>query len=226
MGAGRLASRIFARARTDLIEYWRITRYMLTVNALLIDGVLAITRNGKMAPNVTMNIGKHGPEPTAVSHTLPQDNLNAELPRLRRYARVLTGDWHRADDLLLDTLARAWEMQNAQPQSTNLRAWLFSILHNVYLNRPLRWRELAQTPVNVDGGPPLGRQSPVPATQPQQLASNEVMARLWRLPVEQREVLVLVTVEGLRYDEIAALLDVPIGTVISRLTRARKACAR
>ena len=157
-----------------------------------------------------------------VSDTLPQDHLIAELPRLRRYARVLTGDWHRADDLVQETLARAWEKHSAQQQGTNLRRGLFSILHNVYLNRPLRWRELAQTPFDVDGGPALARQTPVPATQPEHLASDEVMARLRRLPVEQREVLVLVTVEGLRYDEIAALLNVPIGAVISRLTRARE----
>jgi len=154
--------------------------------------------------------------------TLPHPDLVAALPRLRRYARVLTGDLHRADDLVQDTLARAWEKRRLWQAGSDLRAWLFTIMHNVHVNQySMRQREFAQASLDADEGPAAGWEIPVRATQSDRVELAEVLAQVGRLPVEQREVLILAAVEELRYEEIAEVLGVPIGTVMSRLSRAR-----
>jgi RNA polymerase sigma-70 factor, ECF subfamily len=154
--------------------------------------------------------------------TLPHPDLVAALPRLRRYARVLTGDIHRADDLVQDTLARAWEKRRLWQAGSDLRAWLFTIMHNVHVNQySMRQREFAQASLDADEGPAAGWEIPVRATQSDRVELAEVLAQVGRLPAEQREVLMLAAVEELRYEEIAEVLGVPIGTVMSRLSRAR-----
>ena len=154
--------------------------------------------------------------------TLTHPDLVAALPRLRRYARVLTGDMHRADDLVQDTLARAWEKRRLWQAGSDLRAWLFTIMHNVHVNQySMRQREFAQASLDADEGPAAGWEIPVRATQSDRVELAEVLAQVGRLPVEQREVLILAAVEELRYEEIAEVLGVPIGTVMSRLSRAR-----
>ena len=158
---------------------------------------------------------------------LPHRDLVAALPRLRRYARVLTSDMHRADDLVQDTLIRAWEKRHLWQEGTDLRAWLFTIMHNVHINQfVLRRRELAQTSLDDDRGVWALSEIPVRATQSDRLEAAEVLAQLGRLPVEQREVLILAAVEEMSYGAIAALLGVPIGTVMSRLSRAREKLRR
>jgi RNA polymerase sigma-70 factor (ECF subfamily) len=158
-----------------------------------------------------------------VPYTLPNPDLVAALPRLRRYARVLTGDVHRADDLVQDTLARAWDKRRLWRAGSDLRAWLFTIMHNIHVNQfSLRQRERAHTSLDADDGPAAGWEVSVRATQSDRIEVNEVFAQIGRLPVEQREVLILAAVEELRYDEIAQLLGVPVGTVMSRLSRARE----
>jgi RNA polymerase sigma-70 factor (ECF subfamily) len=153
---------------------------------------------------------------------LPNPDLVAALPRLRRYARVLTGDLHRADDLVQDTLARAWEKRQLWRAGSDLRAWLFTIMHNVYVNQfSMRQREYAQTSLDADNGPAAGWEIPVRATQADRVELAEVFEQIGRLPVAQREVLILAAVEELRYEEIGDVLGVPIGTVMSRLSRAR-----
>ena len=160
--------------------------------------------------------------PSNLPDTLPNPDLVAALPRLRRYARVLTGDLHRADDLVQDTLARAWEKRRLWQAGSDLRAWLFTIMHNVYVNQfSLRQREYAQSSLDADEGPVAGWEIPVRATQSDRVELSEVFEQIGRLPVPQREVLILAAVEELRYDEIGAVLGVPIGTVMSRLSRAR-----
>lgn len=160
--------------------------------------------------------------PGNLPDTLPNPDLVAALPRLRRYARVLTGDLHRADDLVQDTLARAWEKRRLWQAGSDLRAWLFTIMHNVYVNQfSLRQREYAQASLDADEGPVAGWEIPVRATQSDRVELSEVLEQIGRLPVPQREVLILAAVEELRYDEIGAVLGVPIGTVMSRLSRAR-----
>jgi RNA polymerase sigma-70 factor (ECF subfamily) len=161
-----------------------------------------------------------------LAETLPHPDLVAALPRLRRYARVLAGDVHRADDLVQDTLARAWEKRRLWRAGSDLRAWLFTIMHNVHVNQfSMRQREYAQASLDADGGA-AGWEIAVRATQSDRVELAEVLAQIGRLPVEQREVLMLAAVEELRYEEIGAVLNVPIGTVMSRLSRAREKLRR
>jgi len=92
------------------------------------------------------------PVASAVIAGLPQPDLVAAIPRLRRYARVLTGDPTRADDLVQDTLARGWEKRQMWQAGSNLRAWLFTIMHNVYVNQLALVRREAG---NVSLDPPV-----------------------------------------------------------------------
>ena len=158
--------------------------------------------------------------------TLPHAELLAALPRLRRYARVLTGDVHRADDLVQDTLARAWEKRRLWQDGSDLRAWLFTIMHNVHANQfALRRRDFANASLDSDEAA-LAPQLGVRATQGARVELAEVAAHIARLPTDHREVLMLAAVEELRYGEIADILGVPIGTVMSRLNRAREKLKR
>ena len=163
-----------------------------------------------------------------VDAPLPQPELVAAIPRLRRYARVLTGDTTRADDLVQETLARAWEKRRLWQAGTDLRAWLFTIMHNVFVNqRASAKREAAN--VSLDADTESGRaawQVPVPPQQMVRVELAEVLQQVGRLPVEQRETLLLAAVEELKYEEIAATLAVPVGTVMSRLSRAREKLRR
>lgn len=152
---------------------------------------------------------------------LPHPDLVAAIPRLRRYARVLAGDPTRADDLVQDTLARAWEKRRLWAAGTDLRAWLFTIMHNLHVNQLAQWRrESLHDSLDADGDGPAW-QIPVRANQADRVELAEVIREMGRLPAEQREVLLLAAVEELRYEEIAKLLSVPVGTVMSRLSRAR-----
>jgi RNA polymerase sigma factor (sigma-70 family) len=158
---------------------------------------------------------------------LPHAELLAALPRLRRYARVLTGDSSRADDLVQDTLTRAWEKRELWRPGSDLRAWLFTIMHNVHVNQfAIRRRERAESSLDADDGPLRGWEIPVRATQSDRVELTEVLMHIQRLPTEQREVLLLAAVEELRYEEIARLQGIPIGTVMSRLNRAREKLRR
>ena len=159
--------------------------------------------------------------------TLPDPDLISALPRLRRYARVLTGDFALADDLVQDTLARAWEKRRLWKAGSDLRAWLFTIMHNVYVNqRSMRRRESAESSLDAEQGPLAGWEIPMRATQSDRIELAEVLAQIGRLPGEQREVLLLAAVEELRYEDIARVQSVPIGTVMSRLNRAREKLRR
>jgi RNA polymerase sigma-70 factor (ECF subfamily) len=158
-----------------------------------------------------------------VLEPLPNPDLVAALPRLRRYARVLTGDVSRADDLVQDTLTRAWAKRGLWRPGSDLRAWLFTIMHNVHANQhAARRRELAEYSLDADDGPVADWEIPVRATQDDRVELSEVLALVGRLPIDQREVLMLAVVEELRYEEIARIQRVPIGTVMSRLSRARE----
>jgi len=153
---------------------------------------------------------------------LPHPDLVAAIPRLRRYARVLTGDATRADDLVQETLARGWEKRRLWAAGTDLRAWLFTIMHNVFVNqRALAARDAQNVSLDGEGEAGAAWQVPVRAPQQAHVELLEVLRELARLPAEQREVLVLAAVEEMRYEEIAAVLSIPVGTVMSRLSRAR-----
>ncbi len=152
---------------------------------------------------------------------LPHPELVAAIPRLRRYARVLTGDATRADDLVQDTLARAWEKRRLWKAGTDLRAWLFTVMHNVYVNQlAIARREAGNISLDADTTG-AAWQLPVRGNQLDRVELLELVTQMGRLPPEQREVLLLAAVEELRYEEIATVLAVPIGTVMSRLSRAR-----
>jgi RNA polymerase sigma factor (sigma-70 family) len=145
----------------------------------------------------------------------PRDALLTWLPRLRRYARALARDRDDADDLVQDTLERAWARSSLWPDVGDMRAWLFSVMHNLHLDGRRRHRlELLAD----DGTPP---DVPVAATQGDRLAVRDLQAALDRLPHEQKAVILLVALEDMTYAEVADTLGVPIGTVMSRLSRGR-----
>lgn len=158
---------------------------------------------------------------------LPHPDLVAAIPRLRRYARVLTGESTRADDLVQDTLARAWEKRRLWQAGTDLRAWLFTVMHNVFVNqRALARREARNISIESDGMAGDVWQLSVRPSQQVHVELQQLLVLLGRLPAEQREVLVLAAVEEMKYEEIAAVLDIPVGTVMSRLSRAREKLRR
>lgn len=148
---------------------------------------------------------------------MSQDLIVAQIPALRRYARALTGDTWAADDLVQDTLERACNKWRLWLVGSNLRAWLFSVMHNLFVN------QLRQSP----GGRPtalldiddLADELQAPASHPD--LALDLQRCLLRLPPEQREVLLLVSMEDMGYAEIAKVTGVPLGTVMSRLSRAR-----
>ena len=143
--------------------------------------------------------------------------LQNEIPRLRRYARALTRDASRADDLVQSCLVRALAKSHLWQPGTDLRAWLFTILHNQHVNEVRRAvREGINVPVE-DVAPVLT----VPSSQGASLQLRDLERAMARLPEEQRQVLLLVGLEGMRYEEVALVLDVPVGTVRSRLSRGR-----
>jgi len=137
------------------------------------------------------------------------------IPRLRRYARALTGERAAADDLVQDTLERAWSKLHLYRRGTDLRAWLFTVMHNVHVNK-LR----AARPVDPldDDMPELAVRAP----QADALLLRDLDRAIARLPADQRAVLLLVTLEEMSYEEVAHALAIPIGTVMSRLSRARE----
>jgi RNA polymerase sigma-70 factor (ECF subfamily) len=137
------------------------------------------------------------------------------IPRLRRYARALAGDRTAADDLVQDTLERAWSKLHLYRRGTDLRAWLFTVMHNVYVNQLRARRQTA----------PLDEEMPELAQAVREtdtLVLRDLDAAIRRLPPDQREVLLLVALEEMSYDEAAGALGIPIGTVMSRLARARE----
>lgn len=142
------------------------------------------------------------------------------IPRLRRYARALTGDASAADDLVQDALERALVKQSLWREGTDLRAWLFTVMHNVFVNQ-VRSAAVSRT-VQLDD-------SIADQPQPQgtdRLEIRDLDAALQALPEEQRAVVLLVGLEQMTYDEAARVLDVPIGTVMSRLSRGRERLRR
>ena len=158
---------------------------------------------------------------------LPQPDLVAAIPRLRRYARVLTGNPVRADDLVQDALLRAWDKRRLWQVGSDLRAWLFTIMHNIFVNqRALARRDGQGVSIDAEEDGGLVWQIAVRPAQQARVELIEVMHEIERLPAEQREVLLLAAVEELRYEEIATVLGIPIGTVMSRLSRARATLRR
>jgi RNA polymerase sigma-70 factor (ECF subfamily) len=143
--------------------------------------------------------------------------LEALIPRLRRYARALTRDVSRADDVVQSCLTRALAKQHLWQPGSDLRAWLFTILHNQYVNEV---RSSVRDSINVA----VEEMAPMLTVQSHAIAAlqlRDLEAAIARLPHEQRQVILLVVLEGMAYKQVAAVLQVPVGTVRSRLSRAR-----
>jgi RNA polymerase sigma factor (sigma-70 family) len=137
------------------------------------------------------------------------------IPRLRRYARALVGDRSSADDLVQDTLERAWAKLHLYRRGTDLRAWLFTVMHNVHVNKV---RAARATDTLDDDMPELALRAP----QGDALVVRDLDRAIALLPADQRAVLLLVTLEDMSYEEVARTLGIPMGTVMSRLSRARE----
>ncbi len=153
--------------------------------------------------------------------TMPQDfstRIIAEVPHLRRFARGLCGDASLADDLVQDCLERSLKKQHLYDIHRPLRAWLYAILRNIHVSQ---WRRASQFGVMTDVSD-LGEQQPsVAPLQEQNLSIMLITQALDKLPHQQREVLVMISLEEMSYKEAAEIIGVPIGTIMSRLSRAR-----
>lgn len=144
--------------------------------------------------------------------------LTDHIPSLRRYARALTGDAWAADDLVQDTLERACAKWRLWAVGSDLRAWLFTLMHNVFVNQVRSAVRQASAGATVDVEDVAHE---LVAPDSGQTQAFDLQRCLMRLPEDQRIVLLLVTLEDLGYDEVARITGVPIGTVMSRLSRAR-----
>ena len=140
------------------------------------------------------------------------------MPALRRYARALTRNADLADDLVQDCLERAIAKRGLFRPSGPVRAWLFTILLNLYRNGLRSTHRRGET-VDISSIP----EPSTPAPQPGHIALAEMARAIDTLPLEQKEALLLIALEGLAYQEAADILKIPVGTLMSRLGRARAA---
>jgi RNA polymerase sigma-70 factor, ECF subfamily len=143
--------------------------------------------------------------------------IENEIPHLRRYALLLTRNGERADDLVQDALLRAIDRQELWRPGSNLRAWLFTILHNLFINSFRRSKreivsETGDDPVIVHYGDQNGS-----------MLRRDLEKGLWSLPEDQRAVILLVALEEMSYQDVASVLGIPLGTVRSKLSRGRAA---
>ncbi|EGL62734.1 ECF family RNA polymerase sigma factor [Agrobacterium sp. ATCC 31749] len=150
------------------------------------------------------------------------DEMTSCIPALRRYANALTHDRDTADDLVQDCLERAIRKKALWRPQGPLRPWLYRVLVNVYRNN-LRGSKRRPQQIPIDDA---AEQLVVPAAQTGRVALAEMARAIEKLSGEHREALLLVVVEGLTYTEAANILEIPLGTLMSRLGRARTALAR
>jgi RNA polymerase sigma-70 factor (ECF subfamily) len=145
------------------------------------------------------------------------ERIEQFIPALRRYAWALARNSDDADDLVQDCLEKALRGASSLRQVSDLRPWLFSILHNVFISERRRLaRRGVHVAIEVAGEPA------VDGGQNVSMDANDVLGALAKLSLEQRQVLLLVAVEDLSYEETSSVLRIPIGTVMSRLSRARE----
>jgi len=144
-----------------------------------------------------------------------EENIKVHIPRLRRYARALTNDVSNADDLVQDCLERAWDKRQSWTAGTNLRAWLFTILHNLFING-LRRQKIHNEYINQS----IASQD-IKQHEPN-TALRDLQKCMCQLKPEYREVIILAGLENLTYKEISDVTGAPIGTVMSRLSRGRQ----
>ncbi|SAL12297.1 RNA polymerase sigma factor [Caballeronia peredens] len=150
-----------------------------------------------------------------------RDELMEHVPRLRRYARALLNNRELADDLVQDTIERALSRTGMFEAGTDLRAWLFTIMHNVFVNQVRKASARAEH-VHFDDDVTRDGAFAVSGNQIHSLEVRDLDFALQRLPAEQREVVLLVGLEEMSYAEVAIAIDIPVGTVMSRLSRGRE----
>lgn len=149
--------------------------------------------------------------------------MEACIPALRRYAGTLLRNRQEVDDLVHDCLVRALDRLHTQRGDLQMRPWLFAIMHNLYVSRVRQKRTRGEPePLDTVAEDRFG----IGARQEQQVHAREIMAVVQTLPEDLRSVLLLVTVEDLTYADVAKILNIPIGTVMSRLSRARERVRR
>ncbi|GBD49849.1 RNA polymerase sigma factor [Methylopila sp. Yamaguchi] len=149
--------------------------------------------------------------------------VEPQIPGLRRYARALTHDVSSADDLVQDCLERVVSRWSQRRSDGDVKSWLFAILHNLAVSQ---FRQVKRRGAHVaidDANEDAFARAP---SQEDGMRHRELVARLDALPDDQRDVILLVTVEGLSYAEAARVLDIPVGTVMSRLSRGRERLLR
>jgi RNA polymerase sigma-70 factor, ECF subfamily len=169
--------------------------------------------------------GRNGEPVTAVA--TDEATLVAEMqrcvPDLRRYARFLLKSTQDADDLVHDCLVRALDRAHTRREELKLRPWLFAIMHNLFISNVRRQRTRNEIATADDMTDTLGSAD---GAQEGALRWRDLNRALAMLPEEQRTVLMLVSVEDLSYAEAGQVLGIPIGTVMSRLSRARERLRR
>jgi RNA polymerase sigma-70 factor, ECF subfamily len=146
-----------------------------------------------------------------------QEDLLACIPHLRAYARFLTGNRERADDLVQDALVRALTASHQFQAGTNLKAWVFTILRNLFYNEIRKNRLKVQSIDDIPGEGPA-----TPPTQDANLEFADFRRAFWQLGQSQREVLIMVGASGLSYEEAAEICGCAVGTIKSRVSRARR----
>lgn len=150
-----------------------------------------------------------------------RDGLMAAIPSLRAFARSLCGSLDRADDLVQETLVKAWSNSNSFQPGTNLNAWLFTILRNVFYSEMRKRRREVE---DSDGN--YAQRLAIPGEQSSRVEFNDFQAALAKLPSDHREVLILIGASGFSYEEAAEICGVAVGTIKSRLNRARAKLAQ
>lgn len=148
-----------------------------------------------------------------------EDEMLALLPRLRRFARALARDATDADDLCQIAIEKALLAKASWQPGTRMDSWMYRIMRNAWIDTARARSRASQTFVAEEAGLGVGVESEAEA----RIALNDVDRAMARLPDEQREVIALVLVEGLAYKEAADVLDIPMGTLTSRLSRGRQA---
>lgn len=151
----------------------------------------------------------------------PRDELLGTLPSLRAFAVTLCGNAERADDLVQEALLRAWSNLHTFDQGTNMRAWLFTILRNAFYSQ---WRKRRNEVEDADGA--MAARLSVAAPQPSHMEMQDFKEALSRIPPDQREALILVQASGFSYEEAAEVCGCAVGTVKSRVNRARRRLAQ
>ncbi len=150
------------------------------------------------------------------------DMVSEHIPNLRRYARVLVRDAIHAEDLVQDCLERAISREHLWREGTNLRAWLFTILHNLYINQYLRHGSINTMVPLLEEHAHLS----CPARQIHSVTLKDLARAFDHLPEQEQQVVVMVGLDGMQYEDAAEALGVPMGTVKSRLSRARRRLRR